>query len=279
MRVMSSLEMSVEELELSARSAQILAGLGVRTLGDLLAAPSIRAPAHVIDELTFLIDELGLEYTGKLESLPYEVPEDRRVPILHVRYIEGGPPTPTTRIGGPPSAWTDDVRWPRCSSCQRPLRFVGQIVGPLSLGDLSLRAREAVQVFACLEETSECESWEPLGGANAALVRKVIGDTTVTAPGAALFARFAVETHPAFDDAILRAGEDDAAFAHGQHDKLGGLPCAGCAPRVPTCSTCGSQMRQLAQLGSDAVASPFSDGTMFVHLCPNAHSAAVQYVR
>lgn len=278
---MTSLEMPVEQLEVSARSAQILADLGVKTLGDLLAAPSIRAPAHVIDELTFLIDELGLEYPGRLESLPYEIPEGRRVPILHVRYLEGGPPAPTTRMGGPPSAWTDDVHWPKCATCHRSMRFVGQIVGPLSLGDLSLREREAVQIFACLDETSDCESWEPLGGANAALVRRLIGDTTVTSPGAALFARFAVETHPAFDDAILAAGEceDDDAFAHGQHDKLGGLPCARSAPRVPTCGRCGASMRQLAQLASDAVASPFPDGTMFVHLCPSAHAAAVQYVR
>ena len=88
---MTSLEMPMEQLEVSARSAQILAGLGMKTLGDVLAAPSIRAPAHVIDELTFLIDELGLEYPGTLESIPYEIPEDSRVPILHVRYLEGGP--------------------------------------------------------------------------------------------------------------------------------------------------------------------------------------------
>jgi hypothetical protein len=281
---MTSLEMPVEQLEVSARTARILADLGVRTLGDLLAAPSIRAPAQVIDELTFLIDELGLEYPGRLESLPYEIPEDRRVPILHVRYLEGGPPTPTTRMGGPPSAWTDDARWPKCATCHRSMRFVGQIVGPLSLGDLSLHEREAVQIFACLDDTSACESWQPFGGANAALVRKVIGETTVTAPGAALFARFAVETHPAFDDAILAepstgASEDEDTFAHGQHDKLGGLPCARSAPRIPSCVRCAVEMRQLAQLASDAVASPFPEGTMFVHLCPSAHSAAVQYVR
>lgn len=276
---MSSVETPVEELEVSVHTAKVLADLGVKTLGDLLAAPVIRASAHVVDELTFLLDELGVEYTGKLESIPYAVPEERRIPILHVRYLEGGPPTPTTRMGGAPSAWPSDVAWPHCQRCGRALRFVGQIAGPLELGPLSLAAREAVQVFACLDDRSECPSWEPLGGANVALVRKVVQDASVRAPGAPPFASFAVETHPAFDDAILREGEDDAAFAHGQHDKLGGLACSGNAPAIPTCVHCKQPMEQLAQLSSDAVASPFADGTMFVHLCPKKHTAAVQYVR
>lgn len=276
---MSSVETSVEELEISVHTAKVLEDLGVKTLGDLLAAPVIRASAHVVDELTFLFDDLGVEYTGRLESIPYAVPEERRVPILHVRYVEGGPPAPVTRMGGPPSAWPSDVPWPHCAKCGRALRFVGQIVGPLSLGALSLAEREAVQVFACLDDSSECPSWQPLGPANAALVRKVIQDATVRAPGAPLFASFAVEMHPAFDDAILREGDDADAFAHGQHDKLGGLPCSGTPPVVPTCAYCKEPMHQLAHLSSDAVASPFADGTMFVHLCPKKHSAAVQYVR
>ena len=37
-------------------------------------------------------------------------------------------------------------------------------------------------------------------------------------------------------------------------------------------------MKQLAQLASDAVPSPFSDGTMFVHVCPKKHAASIQYV-
>lgn len=275
---MSSVETPVEELDVSVHTAKVLADLGVKTLGDLLTAPVVRASAHVIDELTFLFDELGLEYTGRLESIPYEVPEARRVPILHVRYVEGGPPTPTTRMGGAPSAWREDVPWPHCQKCGRALRFVGQIVGPLDLGPVSLADREAVQVFACLDDRTECPSWEPLGPANAALVRKVVQDATVRAPGAALFASFAVETHPAFDDAILREGDDDEAFAHGQHDKLGGVACAGSAPVVPTCAQCKEPMEQLAQLSSDAVASPFADGTMFVHLCRRKHAASVQYV-
>lgn len=287
MRIMSSLETAVDELEVSVRTAQVLGDLGVKTLGDLLAAPVVRAPAHVIDELTFLFDELGVEYTGKLESIPYQVPEERRIPILHVRYIEGGPPTPATRMGGAPSAWTSAAPWPKCERCGRALRFVGQIVGPLLLGDVALDAKEAVQVFACLDETSQCPSWEPLGPANAALVRKVVEETTVRAPGAAPFASFAVEPHPAFDDSAASGSapseqDDEAwaeAFAHGQHDKLGGVPCAGNPPKVPVCATCNEPMRQLAQLASDAVASPFADGTMFVHLCGKRHAAAVQYVR
>jgi len=286
MRIMSSLETPVDELEVSVRTAQILTGLGVKTLGDVLAAPTIKASPHVIAELTFLFDELGVEYTGKLVSVPYEVPEERRVPILHVRYVEGGPPTPTTRMGGPPSGWTQHSHspWPACTKCGRPLRFVGQIVGPVTVGDLSLDHHEAVQLFACLDDSSNCPSWDALGPANSAVLRHV-DDTIAKAGGASPYASFAMELHPAFDDDLLAtdAGADDEAwaeaFAHGQRDKLGGHPCAGNAPTVPSCATCKEPMQQLAQLASDAVPSPFADGTMFVHVCPKKHMASLQYVR
>ena len=283
---MSSLETPVADLEVSVRTSQVLAGLGVKTLGDVLAAPVIKASAHVIAELTFLFDELGVEFTGKLESIPYHVPEDRRVPILHVRYVEGGPPTPTTRMGGPPSGWSihSPAPWPKCEKCARPLRFVGQIVGPLDVAGIHLARHEAVQLFACLDDASNCTSWEPGSPANNAVIRHV-DDTVAKTSGASPFASFAMELHSAFDDDLLAdsdSADDEAwadAFAHGQHDKLGGHACAGNEPKVPSCPTCNEAMTQLAQLGSDAVPSPFADGTMFVHVCAKKHGASIQYVR
>jgi hypothetical protein len=283
---MSSLETPVADLEVSVRTSQVLAGLGVKTLGDVLAAPVIKASAHVIAELTFLFDELGVEYTGKLESVPYHVPEQRRVGILHVRYVEGGPPTPTTRMGGAPSGWSihSPAAWPKCGTCARAMRFVGQIAGPLEVAGLHFAKHEAVQLFACLDDASNCTSWEPFGAANVAVIRHV-DDTVAKTSGASPFASFAMELHPAFDDDLLADSDaegDEAwaeAFAHGQHDKLGGHACAGNDPKVPSCPTCQQPMTQLAQLGSDAVPSPFADGTMFVHVCPKKHGAALQYVR
>jgi hypothetical protein len=283
---MGTLETPVEELELSGRTSHVLADHGVKTLGDVLAAPVIRASAHVVAELTFLFEELGIEYTGKLVSVPYVVPEDRRVPIFHVRYVEGGPPTPTTRMGGAPNGWTihSPTPWPVCAKCARPLRFVGQIVGPVTVGDVAFGHHEAIQLFACLDASTNCPSWEALGPANAAVLRHV-DHTVAKAWGASPFASYAMELHPAFDDDLLvmDAGKEDEAwadaFAHGQHDKLGGHACAGGEPAVPMCASCNEPMQQLAQLGSDAVPSPFADGTMFVHVCPKKHAAAMQYVR
>lgn len=283
---MSSLETPVGDLEVSVRTSQVLAGLGVNTLGDVLAAPVIKASPHVIAELTFLFDELGVEYTGKLESIPYHVPEERRLAILHVRYVEGGPPTPTTRMGGPPSGWSihSAAAWPKCEKCARPLRFVGQIAGPLDIAGLHFAKHEAVQLFACLDDASNCESWKAGGPANIAIIRHV-DDTVAKTTGASPFASFAMELHSAYDDDLLAnsdAADDEVwaeAFAHGQHDKLGGHACAGNEPQVPACTTCNEAMTQLAQLGSDAVPSPFSDGTMFVHVCPKKHGASIQYVR
>ena len=283
---MSSLETPASELEVSVRTAQVLESLGVKTLGDILKAPVIKASPHVIAELTFLFDELGVEYTGKLESVPYHVPEDRRRAILHVRYVEGGPPGPTTRVGGPPSGWSihSASAWPKCETCARPLRFVGQIVGPLDIAGIHFAKHEGVQLFACLDDASNCESWKAGGPANLAIIRHV-DDTVAKTSGASPFASFAMELHPAFDDDLLAnsdAAGDEAwaeAFAHGQHDKLGGHACAGNEPTVPSCATCNEAMTQLAQLGSDAVPSPFSDGTLFVHACPKKHGASLQYVR
>jgi hypothetical protein len=173
--------------------------------------------------------------------------------VLHVHYREGGPPTATTRMGGAPSSWSISAaaEWPKCERCARPLRFVGQIVGPFTLANVALDAHEAVQIFACLDESSQCPSW-------AAFVRMV--DDRPAKSVAAPFAAFAMSTSPGHDD---------------EHDKLGGTARATPA----TCAKCNHPMELLAQLASDAVPSPFADGTMFVHICPKKHRAAIQYVR
>src|SRR5512142_2078502 len=151
-----------------------------------------------------------------LAPTPYVVPEARRVPVLHVRYLEGGPPSATTRMGGAPSSWSISAaaEWPKCARCARALRFVGQIVGPIALPAIALAAGEAVQVFACLDESSQCPSWQPKGPANVALVRAVRDHAAKSV--AAPFAAFAVETSDAFDDEVLRdANAPPDAFAHG----------------------------------------------------------------
>ncbi|MEZ0314826.1 MAG: SMI1/KNR4 family protein [Myxococcota bacterium] len=54
----------VEDLELSVRSMGLLLVLGVETLGDLLALPSIATTKMVVAELTAVLAEHGLTYEG-----------------------------------------------------------------------------------------------------------------------------------------------------------------------------------------------------------------------
>ncbi len=56
----------LDELDVSVRTSEFLADLGVDTVGELLALPEIRAPRMIAAELQVIIDELGLEYRGRI---------------------------------------------------------------------------------------------------------------------------------------------------------------------------------------------------------------------
>ena len=69
-------EQSIEDLEVSVKTASILASLGVSTVGELMGLQEIAAPRLVLAELQCLFQDLGLEYQGTfspLESLPGSV--------------------------------------------------------------------------------------------------------------------------------------------------------------------------------------------------------------
>ena len=57
----------IDDLELSSNSAAWVRSLGVETVGQLLALPSL-APPHVMieEELGAHLEDLGLEYEGEL---------------------------------------------------------------------------------------------------------------------------------------------------------------------------------------------------------------------
>ena len=57
-------QVRIEDLELSVRSMGLLLELGVETLGDLLALPSIPATKMVVAELSEVLAEHGLRYHG-----------------------------------------------------------------------------------------------------------------------------------------------------------------------------------------------------------------------
>jgi cell wall assembly regulator SMI1/predicted DNA-binding WGR domain protein len=56
----------IENLELSARSSDMLAKMGVTTVDELLAVAVIRAPKLVVAELREVLGELGIDFPGEL---------------------------------------------------------------------------------------------------------------------------------------------------------------------------------------------------------------------
>jgi len=279
-------DMPLDELEVSVAASLLLEKLGVKTLGDLLGLETIRASSLVAGELSLLFQELDVTFRGTFDIVAHEIPEGRRVRRIEVRYEEGGDGEAVSRFGGVPSGWASQEPWPACARCRRPLRFVGQIVGPMEIEGAALGEREAVQLFACLHDDSRCSSWIWDAGASHAAVRQIL-DSTCAEAAAAPFPSHRMILSGGWDDAILRSdeAEDDdpavwwEAFGDAQRDKLGGIPAAGNDPRPPVCPSCAVAMVFLAQLGGEQVPSPFADGTCFVHLCAGKHAAAIQFVR
>lgn len=62
---MTQLDMPLEELEVSPRTASFLAQQGVTTLAQLLALPSLEATPRILEELHSLFDELDVAYEGE----------------------------------------------------------------------------------------------------------------------------------------------------------------------------------------------------------------------
>ncbi len=57
----------IEDLELSANSAAWVRSLGVTTVGELLALPSLSPPDDLVEEeLGAHLEDLGLTYEGEL---------------------------------------------------------------------------------------------------------------------------------------------------------------------------------------------------------------------
>jgi hypothetical protein len=61
------LQQSIDELEVSVRTAGFLQSLEVSTIGELLELPVIRAPHRLVAaELAEIFDELELGYSGDI---------------------------------------------------------------------------------------------------------------------------------------------------------------------------------------------------------------------
>jgi hypothetical protein len=81
--------------------------------------------------------------------------------------------SPQTRFGGAPPI-DGRFSWPACSTCERPLPFLGQVRSP--------DAKHLHLIFMCEGDIDGCCPWDADGGANAVVC--VDADTVGVAAGA-----------------------------------------------------------------------------------------------
>jgi hypothetical protein len=168
------------------------------------------------------------------------------------------------RFGGVPPGFTDDT-WPVCAGCQHPM--IAAITVGAHPKRLPLRRHAALSVFAC----EMCESFEPYGGANAAILvgpdrlgdrlarppAGIEGDTAVIAPRALAYRR---------ERRLLSGGDI--------YDKVAGTPDWLQSDETPVCRECRQTMNFVAQF-SDSLDKllNFGSGIAYVFVCPDEHDA------
>lgn len=236
-------EIPVDELELSVRSAEALAELGLATLGDVLALDATTLPARVRAEVSELLaDEYDLEW-GKIEdetgegevAAGYVIPPERAVPRQDIVLTAqpGALRALVSRIGGLPNVpASGGFEWP--DGWQRPMQLVFQLVGKAAGGEVDLGDVHVLQAFADLDG-DYYEDNEVL------LHREACVAVAEAPPGITVAPARVISLSPGSDDRLLvdledpydedelaAAGVDEdtyeAAYSHAFCDKLGGLP-------------------------------------------------------
>lgn len=279
-------ELSIDSLELGPLAAYELAHLeedrGLETLSDLMSlAPVDFSPAAARD-LQAELEFLGIDWGGNLP--PPELPKNG-IPCWRVRYEAIVSLEPISRIGGQPTHWLDDETWPCCGGCGMPMIFLLQMVSsqeaPLDLG-----SSVGLQVFVCVGGT--CRMCEPLSGANAVVLRRVLRNTAFESViQNARPARIRLEAWA--DDSRLETEPDDsdwdatAAIMLASGDKMGGVPIDLELEKV-RCPHCQRPMEFLARFGGRAVAAALqsvglNEDPIVISICRKCEEAAFQQVR
>jgi hypothetical protein len=151
------------------------------------------------------------------------------------------PDTLVTRTGGLPLA-PAGTSWPRCASCEGPLRFLAQIV----LDDLVLA------LFACQNDPGMCDDWDPESGGNRALLFPCDGLRPLPEPDDEAEEPFtlgavravALERKPGGDYDQAREAHSGTAVL----GQLGGRPAWIQGDETPACPSCARAMPFVTQL-------------------------------
>ncbi|MFI6147676.1 hypothetical protein [Streptomyces sp. NPDC051109] len=202
------------------------------------------------------------------------------------------PDAPVTRIGGLPLA-PAGTRWPGCTSCSGPLRFIAQLV----LGG----GRGVLAVFMCANDPGSCKDWSATAGGNRAYLFPPTGLVPLPLP-ALPTAADEDEGEGDYDEdedvrqlgavrtvepvAVAEPGYRAAAEAWSAQSgrptrhvlgQLGGTPEWLQDDETPDCPGCGRPMEFVARLeeGPDPLTAPnFGSGSAYAHACEPCGRAA-----
>lgn len=169
-----------------------------------------------------------------------------------------------TRTGGLPLV-PEGFVWPQCSTHEAPMMFVAQLrLEDLASSDPSPHAgaEGLLAIWVCQNDPGDCDSWDPLDGANTAQIYGGPGLTPAAAPktGVALRPASSAVTFQRID----AEGYDEArtawAKSTGESPRkvlggLGGEPSWLQGEEVPACPSCERPMDFAAHLeeGQDHV--------------------------
>ncbi|MCY0928715.1 hypothetical protein OTB20_21405 [Streptomyces sp. H27-H1] len=204
---------------------------------------------------------------------------------LMIHSGSAAPDALVTRIGGLPLA-PAGTRWPTCTACAGPLRFIVQMVLDGERGVLS--------VFMCANDPGMCEEWSAQAGGNRAYLFPATGLVPVPLPalpstvdgddeedprqlGAVRTVEIVATADPDYWSASQAWSAQSGRSTQEVLGQLGGAPDWLQHDETPDCPGCGSPMGFVTQLeeGPDHLTAPnFGSGSAYAHACEPCGRAA-----
>lgn len=241
---------SIDELEISVRSMQVLQDNGIATLGQLLATDVGGWPGAVVSELRAALEELDITWDVVVPPIPpFEPPAERAVARAKLTYRGALTSEHVSRLGGLPSAPAAGAPWPA-----EGMKFLFQVAG----ADLGMLGVTFVQVFADMTSDyydASCQRIvvlrEPCTGVLDTPAGIVADPISVFEPTPGFDDGFLLDIDAGDDEALEDAGIDldyaDAARRHAWCDKIRGVPVGANVEKKPVDSR-GAPMSLLLQL-------------------------------
>lgn len=156
-----------------------------------------------------------------------------------------------TRFGGRPLIPTGkEFRWPCCTSCSGPMRFLGQI----ALEDRD--AKRMMLVFICENDPGMCDEWDAESGGNSAIIVMIddavqlaeVPEGNCTVRDTLFGAHAKHVDSQSYEDAREEWAQQNNCSPRLVLGHLGGEPSWIQADERPVCDHCRNDMEFVAQL-------------------------------